>query len=146
MRGLEHLHKDVRAKAELFVSRCLEAGLKVKIADTLRTKAEQDALYAQGRTAPGNIVTKVQYPSSMHNWGVAFDIIRDDGTGIYNEAGGWFEKVGEIGESLGFTWGGRWASFPDKPHFEDRSVGGDVKALAAKYGTPDKFLGRQTTT
>jgi len=133
MRGLEHLHPVVRAKAELLASRCLEAGLKVKITDTLRTKAEQDAIPAAN--------TKAKYPLSMHNWGLAFDVCRDDGTGIYNEAGGWFEKVGEIGESLGLTWGGRWTTFKDKPHFEDRSVGGDVRTLTAKYGTPDKFIG-----
>ena len=103
MRGLEHLHKVVRAKAELLVEKCAAAGLKIKITDTLRTKAEQDALYAQGRTAPGNVVTKVQYPSSMHNWSVAFDFCRDDGQGAFNESGGFFEKVGKVGESIGLT-------------------------------------------
>jgi peptidoglycan LD-endopeptidase CwlK len=132
MRGLEHLHPVVRTKAELLVSRCLEAGLKIKIADTFRTKAEQDAIPAAN--------TKVKYPLSMHNWGLAFDIFRDDGAGIYNQSGGLFEKAGKIGESIGLTWGGSWASFRDLPHFEDRSVAGDVKALVAKYGTPDKFI------
>jgi len=140
MRGLEHLHPAVRAKAELLVSKCADVGLKIKIADTLRTKAEQDALYASGRTAPGKVVTWAQYPNSMHAWGLAFDIFRNDGLGIYDESGGFFEKVGVIGESICLTWGGRWKDKPDRPHFEDRTVAGDVKAVIAKYGTPEKFL------
>ncbi len=132
MRGLEHLHPAVRAKAELLVSKAAVAGLKVKVTDTLRTKAEQDAIPAAN--------TKVKYPMSMHCWGLAFDVCRDDGAGAYNEAGGWFEAVGRLGESIGLTWGGSWTSFRDLPHFEDRSIGGDAKALVAKYGTPDKFI------
>jgi len=132
MRGLEHLHKTVRAKAELLVSKCDEAELKIKVADTLRTKAEQDAIPSAN--------TKAKYPMSMHNWGLAFDIFRNDGKGAYDTADGFFEKAGRIGESIGLTWGGSWTSFKDLPHFEDRSVAGDVKALVAKYGTPDKFI------
>jgi len=132
MRGLEHLHKAVRAKAELLVSRCLEAGLKIKVTDTLRTEAEQNAIPAAN--------TKVKYPMSMHCWGLAFDICRNDGRGAYDTSEGFFEKVGKIGESIGLTWGGSWASFRDLPHFEDRTVAGDVKVVIAKYGTPDKFI------
>jgi len=135
MRGLEHLHKTVHAKAELLVSRCLEVGLKVKITDTLRTEAEQNAIPAAN--------TKAKYPMSMHNWGLAFDICRADGKGAYDTSDAFFEKVGRIGESIDLTWGGSWTSFRDLPHFEDRSVAGDVRAVIAKYGTPDKFIGER---
>jgi hypothetical protein len=40
----------------------------------MRSFAEQDALYAQGRTKPGKIVTKARGGFSNHNFGVAFDI------------------------------------------------------------------------
>ena len=29
-----------------------------------------------------------------------------------------WEIMGEIGESFGLKWGGRWKDFPDSPHFE----------------------------
>ena len=29
-----------------------------------------------------------------------------------------WEIMGEIGESCGLKWGGRWKDFPDSPHFE----------------------------
>ena len=29
-----------------------------------------------------------------------------------------FIRVGEIGKMLGFSWGGDWGSFPDRPHFQ----------------------------
>lgn len=35
----------------------------------------------------------------------------------YDDAA-FFQKCGEIGEKIGFTWGGRWKSFPDRPHFQ----------------------------
>jgi len=41
-----------------------------------RTKAQQDALYAQGRTTPGDIVTQAPYPRSAHCWGLAVDVAR----------------------------------------------------------------------
>lgn len=28
-----------------------------------------------------------------------------------------WEKIGDIGEALGLSWGGRW-KWPDRPHFE----------------------------
>nr|WP_295770097.1 M15 family metallopeptidase [Rhodoferax sp.] len=40
----------------------------------MRSCAEQDALYAQGRTAPGNKVTNAKSGDSNHNFGIAFDI------------------------------------------------------------------------
>lgn len=30
----------------------------------------------------------------------------------------WYQDLGERGEELGFSWGGRWTSFVDGPHFE----------------------------
>src|SRR5690606_22511724 len=38
-----------------------------------RTWAEQDALYAQGRTKPGSIVTNAKGGQSNHNFGIAMD-------------------------------------------------------------------------
>lgn len=139
MRGLEHLIKEAREKAEQLISECAKIGLIVKITDTLRTKAEQDALYNQGRTTAGSIVTNCKYPNSMHNWGVAFDICRNDGKGAYNDSDGWFSKVGAIGERIGLEWGGHFRSFVDKPHFQLKQWGSTPKQLINIYKNPDNF-------
>jgi hypothetical protein len=104
--------------------------------------AEQDALYAQGRTASGSIVTNARGSSysSMHQWGVAFDIIRNDGKGAYNNNDGWFDKVGKIGVSLGLEWGGSWTSPIDKPHFQLADWGSTPTKLKATYKNPQAFF------
>lgn len=142
MRGTEHLHPELQVICEKFLNYCQLAGLNVKITDTLRTKAEQDALYAQGRTTAGSIVTNVKYPNSAHNWGVAFDICQNIKGREYDDSGNFFAKCGKIGESLGLTWGGSWKSFQDKPHFELKRFmpDGSTKWLRETYGDPAQFM------
>lgn len=50
-----------------------------------RTFASQDALYAQGRTAPGPVVTNAFAGESAHNYGCGTDWIiwTDDGTPLW---------------------------------------------------------------
>lgn len=111
--------------------------MDVGISQTLRTKAEQDEIYAQGRIKPGKIVSNVKYPNSMHCWGVAFDVfVQRGGKAIWDTAA--YKPVGEIGESLGLEWGGRWQNFPDAPHFE--LPGYNTAALIKVYGTPENFI------
>ena len=140
-RDLNLLHPEMRRLCELFVAECSRKGLQVGISQTWRTKAEQDALYAQGRTAPGSIVTNCLYPYSPHNWGVAFDIYRNDGKGAYYDADGWFKKCGQIGKQLGLFWGGDFRSFVDQPHFELPAYlpQNSCRELIRRYGTPEKF-------
>lgn len=59
-RSLKELHPVVRMMAEDFVVACHEEGIEVIITSTYRDHASQDALYAQGRTTPGKIVTKAK--------------------------------------------------------------------------------------
>lgn len=138
-RDITQLHPEAQRLALLLVEKCKEQGLIIKITDCVRSKAEQDALYAQGRTAPGSIVTNVKYPNSRHNWGDAFDFCRNDGKGAYNDSDGFFAKVGAIGKSLGLEWGGDWKSIVDKPHFQLAGLGSTCSRLKAKFGTPDKY-------
>lgn len=90
MRDITLCHPRLQLLAGQLVDECNKQGLKIKIGETLRTVAEQDDLYAQGRTKPGNIVTNAPGSSysSYHQWGTAFDIFRNDGTGAYNESDG----------------------------------------------------------
>jgi hypothetical protein len=93
-RGLSVLHPQVRAKAEQLMELCRKNGLSLLITETLRTKAEQDALFAQGRTAPGKIVTNAEYPRSAHCWGVAFDFCRNVRGREFDNSDGFFDRVG----------------------------------------------------
>jgi peptidoglycan LD-endopeptidase CwlK len=70
---------------------------------TKRTEAEQESLYAQGRTTPGNIVTWTL--NSKHLTGDAFDFVI-----MFNGKPDWsmqhkdlWNKAVEIGKSLGLT-------------------------------------------
>ncbi len=141
-RDISLLHPELRDICREFVSACKAKGLEVGISQTRRTKAEQDALYAQGRTTPGSIVTNAKYPLSPHNWGLAFDIYRNDGKGAYNDADGWFSRCGEVGKSLGLFWGGDFKSFRDKPHFELKKYlpANSVSALIQRYDRPENFI------
>ena len=137
-RDIKLLHPEVQAIIPKFLDECKKQGLIVKVTDTLRTKEEQDKLYAQGRTEAGNIVTWVKYPYSNHNWGMAFDICRNDGKGAYNDSDGWFSKVGQIGKKFGLEWGGDWKGTPDKPHFELTKYG-TTNTLVNKFGVFENF-------
>ena len=137
-RDITLLHPEVQAIIPKFLDECKKQGLIVKVTDTLRTKEEQDKLYAQGRTEAGNIVTWVKYPYSNHNWGMAFDICRNDGKGAYNDSDGWFSKVGQIGKKFGLEWGGDWKGTPDKPHFELTKYG-TTNTLVNKFGVFENF-------
>ena len=71
---IERMHPQVRPPFARFVDACEGAGIPVRVIMTLRTPAEQDRLYALGRTAPGRIVTNARGHQSYHCWAVAADI------------------------------------------------------------------------
>lgn len=122
-RKIEDLTPATRAKAWAFMQACQAAGLQVAIISTLRDNAYQAHLYAQGRTAPGKVVTKALPGSSWHNYAVAFDAVplRNGvpvwGTDTPADKGLW-QTMGQCGEKAGLEWGGRW-KFVDMPHFQD---------------------------
>lgn len=117
-RFLEDLHPLVEDKARDWLSICKSKGYDVLITNTLRTNAEQNALYAKGRTAPGSIVTNVTGGRSYHNYGLAMDFCP-----LVNGKCAWdrhdlFKEIASIAKSLGFTWGGDFKSFVDMPHLQ----------------------------
>jgi peptidoglycan L-alanyl-D-glutamate endopeptidase CwlK len=141
-REISALHPDLQVLVERLKSACLKKGLKIGISECVRTVTEQDALYAQGRTKGGPIVTNAKGStySSMHQWGIAFDFYRNDGKGSYNDRDGFFTKVGKIGESIGLEWGGSWTSFIDKPHFQLPDWGSTTIRLKELYKYPENFM------
>lgn len=114
---IKTLHPKIREATRNFINEAERQGIKLRVTSALRTFAEQDELYAKGRTKPGSIVTNAKGGYSNHNFGLAFDVVP-----LKNGAADWnskdWNKIGAIGKSFGFVWGGDWTSFKDKPHFE----------------------------
>lgn len=125
------LHPEVASRWEALRSACAAQGMVILLTQGLRTFAEQEALYAQGRTTPGKIVTNAPAGYSLHNFGRAFDIAFRVGSKVTWE-GPW-TTVGKLGESLGLTWGGRWRKFPDRPHFQYLLPGETLGSLRAAH-------------
>lgn len=105
-----------------------------------RTFAQSDALYAQGRTAPGCIVTNAPAGRSFHNYFLAvdFDMVTN-GKDDYAVGPHWMEIV-SIMKKHGFEWGGDWNSIKDNPHFENR-FGYSWQDLFAKHNAGDFIAG-----
>ncbi len=143
------LHPKVRDSAMKVLNRAaveLSGSAQLRIAQGLRTFKEQEAIYAQGRTAPGKIVSNAKPGYSYHNYGLAFDIVllingkdisydmvKDfDGDGFAD----WKEIV-RICQSEGWQWGD---TFKDYPHFQ-KTFGYKESALLAKYNKKDFIPG-----
>lgn len=144
LQRIQLLHPKLRQEAEHIYRAQIVPALSgraiCRFAYTLRSFEEQRAIYAQGRTrlydANGRklgIVTNAKEGQSIHNYGLAIDIvlIKDtNGDGTFDTAS-WedlidFDKDGKsdwmevvsIFKRNGWVWGGDWRSFKDKPHFE----------------------------
>lgn len=120
-RNISTLHPIAQERAREFMRAAIpimeQRGVAVRIISGTRSYAEQNALYAQGRTAPGKIVTKARGGYSNHNFGIAWDIGLFRGK-EYLGSSPLYRECGQIGKSLDLIWGGDWKSFPDEPHFE----------------------------
>jgi len=118
-RNLSDLNPQVQQLAEQFLTKCKEQKLAVKIICTFRTFQEQDALYRIGRDLPGDIVTNARGGESFHNYRIAFDAapVDDKGNIDWNDKE-LFTKMGEIGETIGLEWGGRFTFIYDPGHFQ----------------------------
>ena len=117
-RDISLLRPDVEANCRKWLERCKEAGLNVLITNTVRDKEYQEYLYAQGRTRPGSIVTNGKTPTfHADTAGLAFDFCKNVKGHEYDDAE-FFRKAAAIAKEMGFSWGGDWKSFPDKPHIQ----------------------------
>ncbi len=118
-RSLDDLLPAVAALAQQLLDECERQEFPIFVTSTLRTFFEQDQLFAQGRTKPGKIVTYARGGESNHNHGRAFDVAfkSPPAADPFDDANPW-ERIGEIGKSLGLEWGGDWTRFSDRPHFQ----------------------------
>ena len=117
-RKLDDLLPSVATKARALLSAAKRDGIELLVTSTYRDAECQDALYAQGRTTPGKRVTNAKGGQSWHQYRVAFDVVPlVAGKAIWDDRRIW-TRIGELGESVGLEWAGRWKSFPESPHFQ----------------------------
>ena len=126
-RKLEDLHPRVQTMARALLDKAAASGIPLTVTFTLRSMETQDALYAQGRTKPGKIVTNARAGYSFHNFGLALDVVPTellklpnwgDAPATQRRANDLWAKLGAIGKSIGFRWGGDFTTIKDRPHFE----------------------------
>lgn len=108
---LDCLYSPFLEKLLDVVADCRAAGQEYTATLGFRTYAEQDSLFAQGRTTPGKIVTNAKGGESAHNFGLAVDFY----------AGSWdppkYWLLGKMANARGLVWGGDW-THPDRPHVQ----------------------------
>lgn len=139
-RDPELLREPFKTMFAVFAQEIKKAGIAIVIAYTVRSQKEQEALYAKGRrpyeevnkllreaglpvmSSPAENVIVTQTMDSPHLFGIAVDVVP-----IVNNKADWgnvqvYTKIGQIAESLGLEWGGRWKTlYPpngDMPHIE----------------------------
>jgi peptidoglycan L-alanyl-D-glutamate endopeptidase CwlK len=121
-RKIEDLHPTVQDKCRAHMAACEEAGITLIVTSTYRSPEEQAVLYAQGRTAPGKIVTKAKPGQSMHNHRLAYDVVPlRNGKPVWGtsgEDGVLWQKVGALGVEQGLEWAGSWTTFKEYAHFQ----------------------------
>lgn len=114
-----NINPQMRTRTEAVLEQARREGMDMRVTNGFRSVAEQDALYAQGRTAPGNVVTNARGGSSWHNYGVAVDIAFNNANGqpSWPNNANW-TRYGQIAVNNGLEWGGNWQGIQDRPHIE----------------------------
>ncbi len=129
-------HPVLRDELKTLYQQCnvrLGKGIRIRFTALFRSAEEQQALYNQGRTTPGPVVTNAKPYESFHNYGLAFDFVLlydKDGDDNFEEVSwdifhdqdkngksDWMEVIGFF-KSKGYVWGGDFKGFKDYPHFE----------------------------
>lgn len=127
-RKINDLHPQLQPLCREFLQRAEAAGVDVLITCTYRSNEEQEALYSQGRTKPGNIVTRARAGQSAHNFKIgpapaakAFDVVPLDEFGhcIWDASHPDWQTLGRIGTEIGLNWyGAPGSKFREYPHFQ----------------------------
>jgi len=118
-RDLNELLPEVKTRVEKFIQSCKDKGIDILVTSTYRDMESQAALYAQGRTTEGKIVTNAGPGDSYHNWRCAVDVVP-----LINGKPDWdgshpvWEQIGLIGSECGLEWAGKWIHFKELAHFQ----------------------------
>jgi peptidoglycan LD-endopeptidase CwlK len=108
------------------------------LTQTYRNKADQNADYAKGRTAPGLRVTNAVFGRSPHNAypALAFDVAFKDANGTVDWKALDFSEMGALAASVDLEWG---ISFGDRPHFQPHNAGAEYRWEAMAHGSEPTF-------
>jgi peptidoglycan LD-endopeptidase CwlK len=145
---LQLVYPPLAAKIAALFALVESGGEEIRVVQGLRTWAEQDALYAQGRSTAGEIVTNVKGGYSYHCFGLAADCAPS----LYgpdrpydpdwNSSHFAWKDMEAKGVSLGLVSGADWCSLPDAPHFQMTGrfpidePNDEVRSLFAQGGLP----------
>jgi peptidoglycan L-alanyl-D-glutamate endopeptidase CwlK len=118
-RSLDDLIPPAKERVERFLSLCKDEGIDLLVTSTYRDHESQNALYEQGRTTAGKVVTNAKAGDSWHNWRCAVDVVP-----MVNGKPNWdglhpvWDQIGKLGEQAGLEWAGRWRTFKELAHFQ----------------------------
>ena len=128
---LEGVHPRLVKAIQDILAQMALAGHPMKVTNGVRTQSQQQAIYAQGRTLPGPVVTHCNGLTTRSNhqphndgFGHAVDVtfVNDRGRPVWKDTDPW-NLYGTYVRAHGLQWGGDWRH-PDRPHAElpDESV------------------------
>lgn len=118
-RSLDDLISPARERVQRFLDSAKAAGIDLLVTSTYRDNDSQTALYAQGRTTPGKIVTNAKAGQSWHNYRCAVDVVPIvAGKPRWDVKDEVWQKVGALGKAAGLEWAGDWKRFKEYPHFQ----------------------------
>ena len=122
-RNISDLIPEVGMLCDKHVALCAHAGITLLVYCTYRDWDAQTALYKQGRTTLGRIVTNAKAGDSAHQYRRAYDCVPlSFGKPVWSQTTkigvNLWENVGMLGESVGLEWAGRWKHFREEPHFQ----------------------------
>ena len=118
-RSLDDLIPPARVRVQAFLDAAKAAGVDLLVTSTYRDNASQDALYAQGRTKPGKLVTNAKAGQSWHNYRCAVDVVPIvAGKPRWDVKDEVWQQVGKLGKAAGLEWAGDWKKFKEYPHFQ----------------------------
>jgi peptidoglycan L-alanyl-D-glutamate endopeptidase CwlK len=97
-------------------------GYELVLLEGYRSPSRQNMLAGNPNT------TKAKGYQSYHQFGLAADVaFKRNGKVVITERDPWamrgYELYGQVAESVGLTWGGRWKSIKDYGHTEYRMLG-----------------------
>lgn len=116
------LYPPFMAKLEKLVEACEKRGARYYAICGFRSADEQAALYAQGRTKPGKVVTNAKPYSSAHQFHCAVDFCRDADMNKEGLQPDWdiesYRILAEEAVKLGLEAAFNWKSFKEGPHIQ----------------------------
>lgn len=118
-RSLNDLLPAVKERVERFIKAADAAGIDLLVTSTYRDNESQNALYAQGRTTAGKIVTNAKAGQSFHNYRCAVDVVPlVNGKPVWDTKFQIWQTIGKLGKEAGLEWAGDWKTFKEMPHFQ----------------------------